>query len=329
MNWFALSTDELRPIYAPAGPVYEVVPEFGILSKSISDLDFIAYVCLLGALLLAGLVMFRIIKKIHARLVSFWKIILILSAVFLIYGLFFMALIWNVPIGGIPDKVRDGTFGDSFGTLNALFSGLAFSGVLITLLMQRIDLSEARQQNAKQQTESQFYNLLNLQQQVIQGFDLHLEIGRSSPKTVQGRDCFRNWRKKLTQRYKPNMFIGKAPGEASMAAYHSVLQSHLGDLGLYFRSLYAVFRFIETADPKDRKHFAVVVRSLLSDYELVFLFYNCLSEKGGKFMIYAEKYALFDNLDVGLLISLDDVSLMNADVYGDNSEALHLMSILR
>lgn len=329
MNWFALSADELRSLYFKVEPIYELVPESALLSKSIADLDVIDYIYFLGCLLFVVFAVFRIIKKVNERLVSFWRIILILSAVFAVYGLFFIFLIWGVPIGGIPDKVRDGTFGDSFGTLNALFSGLAFSGVLITLLMQRIDLGEARQQSAKQQAESQFYNILNLQQQVIQGFDLHLENGRSTPKTVQGRDCFRNWRWKLNQRYKPNKFLSNAPGEASMAAYESVLESHLGDLGLYFRSLYAVFRFIETASPKDAKHFAIVVRSLLSDYELVFLFYNCLSEKGERFMAYAKKYALFDNLDVGLLLSLDDVSLMTADVYGDNSEALHLLSILR
>ncbi|MNH16762.1 hypothetical protein D3C76_1537490 [compost metagenome] len=112
-----------------------------------------------------------------------------------------------------------------------------------------------------------------------------------------------------------------------MAAYDSVLQAHLGDLGLYFRSLYAVFRYIETTAIEDRKHFALVVRSLLSDYELIFLFYNCLSDKGSKFKVYAEKYALFDNLDVGLLLSVDDVALMSVEAFGENEEALNIKSI--
>ena len=30
-----------------------------------------------------------------------------------------------------------GTFGDNFGALNALFSGLAFAGVIVTILIQR------------------------------------------------------------------------------------------------------------------------------------------------------------------------------------------------
>lgn len=39
-----------------------------------------------------------------------------------------------------------GTFGDSFGVLTCLFSGLAFAGMIITLLMQREELSLQREE---------------------------------------------------------------------------------------------------------------------------------------------------------------------------------------
>lgn len=38
-----------------------------------------------------------------------------------------------------------GTFGDMFGAVNALFSGLAFAGVIITMIMQRDEMSESRE----------------------------------------------------------------------------------------------------------------------------------------------------------------------------------------
>lgn len=41
---------------------------------------------------------------------------------------------WNISV----DKA--GVFGDSFGVLNALFSGLAFAGVIITMLLQKEQL---------------------------------------------------------------------------------------------------------------------------------------------------------------------------------------------
>ncbi|MNE11363.1 hypothetical protein D3C81_295770 [compost metagenome] len=327
MSWFEISLKEFRGAYTPLSPINEEVQRYSFFSRSISDFDALTYVYLLIGIIFAGLVLFALFRRVGGEVKGFSRIIFLLCAVISLYGLYVLTLLWNVPVGGIPEKLRDGAFGDSFGTLNTLFSGLAFSGVLITLLIQKIDLSEARTQSSRQQSESQFYNLLNLQQQVIQGFDIHLESGRATPKTLLGRDCFRYWRGKLKRRYNPKRFEGRENGTAQMAAYDSVLQAHLGDLGLYFRSLYAVFRYIETTAIEDRKHFALVVRSLLSDYELIFLFYNCLSDKGSKFKVYAEKYALFDNLDVGLLLSVDDVALMSVEAFGENEEALNIKSI--
>lgn len=37
-------------------------------------------------------------------------------------------------------------FGDSFGALNALFSGLAFAGLIVTLIMQKDELSMQREE---------------------------------------------------------------------------------------------------------------------------------------------------------------------------------------
>lgn len=47
--------------------------------------------------------------------------------------------------------------GDSFGILNALFSGLAFAGIVYTVLLQRIDLLEQQEQieNSKKEATNQ------------------------------------------------------------------------------------------------------------------------------------------------------------------------------
>ncbi|KPX81186.1 putative phage abortive infection protein, partial [Pseudomonas amygdali] len=234
----------------------------------------------------------------------------------------------SIDIGGNLTGVRSGVFGDAFGVLNALFSGLAFSGVLITLLLQRKDLADSQLQNAKQQTESQFYSMLTLQQQVIQGFDLHVK-NRDRQYTIEGRDCFRDWHKKLCREYIANYEEGRSEGLRAVMAYEVVLQSHQGDLGLYFRSLYSVFRFVELAEYGDEKHLARVARSLLSDYELIFLYYNCLSRKGRGFQKYADTYELFDNLDVNLLLELDHVILMQKKAFGENEEALVAINNLK
>ena len=47
-----------------------------------------------------------------------------------------------------------GQFGDTFGALNALFSGLAFAGLIYTILLQRKELELTRQE-LKKATENQ------------------------------------------------------------------------------------------------------------------------------------------------------------------------------
>jgi hypothetical protein len=50
-------------------------------------------------------------------------------------------------VGGTDNKAADaGAFGDSFGYVNALFSGLAFSGVIYAIILQTIELRLQRQE---------------------------------------------------------------------------------------------------------------------------------------------------------------------------------------
>lgn len=62
------------------------------------------------------------------------------------------------------DWSKSGTFGDTFGALNALFSALALAGVIVTILIQRTELKNQRielslQRNEMKETRKEF--LLN------------------------------------------------------------------------------------------------------------------------------------------------------------------------
>lgn len=52
-----------------------------------------------------------------------------------------------------PDITHQGQFGDLFGSVNALFSGLAFVGVIFAILLQREELKLQRQELAATRTE--------------------------------------------------------------------------------------------------------------------------------------------------------------------------------
>ena len=88
----------------------------------------------------------------------------------------------------IQNPQDQGVFGDKFDAINALFSGLAFAGLIITLILQKKELGlqrdeleqtreelknqrlEFETQNKtlkQQQFESALYNMLQLQQQIV------------------------------------------------------------------------------------------------------------------------------------------------------------------
>ncbi|WP_415760275.1 putative phage abortive infection protein [Pseudomonas sp. LT1P18] len=248
---------------------------------------------------------------------NIWKIALVLFFVLDIYIVFFAFLLWDTPLSEVAGKIREGEFGDSFGTLNVLFSGFAFSGVIITMLLQRKDLEETQGQAAKQQIESHFYSMLELQQNLVQSFDLK----RNGVVIMVGRDCFKSWLRFFRAEYGR----GKNSHEAQVVrAYRELWSRYQGDLSVYFRSLYSVFRFVSESNHADKKKLGVVVRSLLSDFELVILFYNCVNPRGIKFQEYAYEFAIFDNLDHRMLLNPRDVKLLSKAAYGGNEEILAL-----
>ena len=56
------------------------------------------------------------------------------------------------------DFSKSGTFGDSFGVLNTLFSGLAFAGIIVTVKMQNDERREQRKELQKQKIDAQLYH---------------------------------------------------------------------------------------------------------------------------------------------------------------------------
>lgn len=288
---------------------------------SFSTIDWVWYGLLLLGLLSIGYVLFTRAARLGDKLASYLRVAVVFSFLLGVYGSYLILLLWNIPFSVIPDAIREGVFGDSFGTLNALFSGLAFSGVLLTLLFQRKDLSETRSQIASQQTESQFYNLLGHQQEVVKNFDLQ---NKTTDEVVsRGRDCFRTWSESLQEIHDHySESVGKEHGH--IIPYELVYDMGRADLSLYFRSLYSVFRFIENSNYKGDAQFGVVLRSLLSDYELVLLFYNSLSTRGLKFRRFIYEHALFDNLDPSLLLDPDHALYLDIEAFGQNEAILKL-----
>ena len=256
-------------------------------------------------------------KKSKLNLYILLIVILIVS-VYVFYWIFLFCGLAEAP-QGVLGGVRSGTFGDAFGVINALFSALACSGVVATLLYQRRDLQIQKEKSDMQQFESQFYNRLTLQQNIVDRLDLADKETKATVAT--GRDCIRNIYRNLKRMHSsssPNLDHAAALRDS----YSKIWSNFHSDLGIYMRSLYSVFKFVSESDYPEKKKLGIVVRSLLSDFELAIIFYNCLSSRGENFRRYAEEFELFDNLDVDLLVLRDDVVRVPKVCWGRNLDAL-------
>src|SRR5687768_12490162 len=67
------------------------------------------------------------------------------------------SLSWVLITKNIEQPERQGVFGDMFGAVNSLFSGLAFAGLLVTLYFQRYDLALQQEQikDARKEVQEQ------------------------------------------------------------------------------------------------------------------------------------------------------------------------------
>lgn len=86
-------------------------------------------------------------EKKENRSIGWKEFVIIGVLIFIIW--FFSYYLIKVKV---PLNLR-GQFGDTFGAINSLFSALAFAGVLITIIIQRIELKLQREELGMQREE--------------------------------------------------------------------------------------------------------------------------------------------------------------------------------
>ena len=252
----------------------------------------------------------------------------------------------------MSDSEKRGQFGDMFGAVNALFSGLAFAGLIITLILQRRELSLQRDEleqtreelkNQREEFEKEnetlkyqrfenlFYNMLNLQQEIVAGLRYEYDeeqivtvpIGpdnspvqdkRKINRVVTGREVFRyTFESAEIERDQSNRRIVvngyreflKAKG---LSEYDETWIPTIFDH--YFRHLYKIIQFVDAQgfSFEEAYKYVALLRGTLSRYELVWIYYNALNPEFHKFQEFIEKYSLLKNLRADLLTRCKEVS---------------------
>lgn len=287
-------------------------------------------------------------NRIKDWLINNWKIVslIIFSTIFII-GSVFCILIFSSNINSWYNLESPYKFG---GILSGVFAGLAFLGVLISLILQITDSKRLKKTNEIQRFENTFFQMMNLQQEIVKGLSLkynHIKINDNGESKhdedwVEGRECFQTLFVEGTigipkegEALEVFKDLGKSPiysdklyeGQSNQGATIFIFGGMASVINLfgksgyekscelplfdhYFRHLYRIIKFIDESVFLDdnslkivnRYKYACLVRAVLSPYELVWIYYNCLSNYGNeKFKVLIEKYTLLKNIRHDLL----------------------------
>lgn len=236
----------------------------------------------------------------------------------------------------IEEWTTRGQFGDLFGGLNTLFSGLAFSALIYAiylqhkeLKLQRLELKQTREelkgqklqleaQNKtmqKQNFENTFFELLHLHSELVRSIEL-LSRKRGENIVTKGRNCFEYFYKRFCDNF-PVFRDTSDKLEQITRTNHKLFEEHQADLGHYFRNLYNIIKFVKNSSVEDKRLYTNLIRAQLSSFELALLFYNCLGDIGReKFKPLVEEFVLLKNMPDGILIDSSHKEFYDERAFG-------------
>lgn len=222
--------------------------------------------------------------------------------------------------------------------LSGVFASLAFIAVLYSLFLQIKENKEQKRDSERKGFEDTFFKMVSMQLEIVNGLEYtYTSYIKGKGNTIKGRQVFKamfienhsflilnenelNRYKKVGDKcftvkgYEDGKWTNSLQNlldEKGLSVYPKV--DFIGILDHYFRNLYRIIKFVHEQDPEvlsdeDKyKYIANNIRSILSEYELIMLFYNCLTKIGcEKFKPLIERYTLFKNIQQNLFTEIED-----------------------
>lgn len=184
-------------------------------------------------------------------------------------------------------------WGDSFGALNALVSGLGLSAVLATLWLQSVALKDQARDLHKQRFESSFFELLRLLREVRaelifrHSADYRKAIHKDAPSVilplgsnVQGLDAINAAVRELRYWLAPGRSDNRA--QSTMVEIYGELihKNNEASFGPYFRLVYTLLnrlRCDEILSENEKAQYGNLLRSQLTSEEITLIGVNALA----------------------------------------------------
>jgi len=215
--------------------------------------------------------------------------------------------------------------------VNALFSGLAFLGVIVAILLQREELKLQREELAQtreelrrqgealeaqvsavgqQRFDSTFFQMISLHHQIVESVDVWYK------RSHRGREGLDRMFSLVTDKMPDVGLPAEKPSDlqkqvqAIAAGYRQIYDALESEVGHYFRNLYRIVKFVDEGEVEHKATYTGILRAQLSTREMGLLFYNLFGPGFEKFLPLAERYDLLANLPVDL-IQLNHLEIIN------------------
>ena len=189
----------------------------------------------------------------------------------------------------IQDRFGDpgsaGTFGDSYGALGVIISGIALIGVIITMIMQQSQINEQRQFIARSEMNDTFFKLLDHLKEI------KLELGWSNSEGEKLKLLY----EELKSGY------SNSSEEQLVAIFREFYAKHSIDLDNYFRTLRYLLRYlaVQPLDFEKKRVYSNLLRAKISQEEAAMIYYNMEDRtlmKDHGFQEYIQRFNLLADL---------------------------------
>lgn len=214
-----------------------------------------------------------------------------------IISVLFLAVIscwifWPRIITDCFPKWDDDKLGDRYGALNTVFTGLAFAGLIFTILLQQRQIRDADEENILRRFENTFFRLQDAYKQIVDTTELNQARHFSNAKKLEAFE-------RMSFSASQTICAGRLPWnkvtlDIVQKAWPTFFARFEDKLAHYFRVLYHIFKLIDSSeiDRENKDFYARLFRAQLTSAELTLLFFNGMTDYGENFKDYVERYAL-------------------------------------
>jgi len=212
------------------------------------------------------------------------------------------------------DWTKSGGFGDSFGAVNSLFSGLALAFIIYSIVQQQIALTlqkqemkqaliEFRTQNESlkmQRFENTFFNLISLHHSLVD--KISIEVNGTK---IVGHESLRHLNSEFRQLF--------AEKQKVFTKFYNSRDEHLSQCFANFITLATVTKESNLLTDDVKEQYFSIIASQIHPCEIALLFYYFQVGKGNNVKSLFNDLGLPRKIDQNLLADKDHLFLFDSD----------------